>query len=274
MIAVSAVTATDPPAELLVPEDDVADPQLSIVIPALDEALTITDFVAWCREGMDAAGVRGEILIVDSSTDHTPRLAVAAGARVLRVPKRGLGRAYMDATPFIRGEWVLMGDADCTYDFRRLEPFVEAFRDGYEYVDGLALERLHRAGRDAEAASVPRHTGDDVDPEPAVLEPIHGHPLRDARDHPRRSGAHGSAVPVLGVRVGDRAQVRAHGPAHHRGAGALPEGQGRPAQPPQALGLALALVGGLDQPARDVRLRVGLLRAAPGARSAVPRSAC
>jgi glycosyltransferase involved in cell wall biosynthesis len=122
--------------ELLIPEDDVDDPQLSIVIPALNEQLTIVDFVAWCREGLKAAGVRGEILIVDSSTDETPQLAVAAGARVLRVPKRGLGRAYMDAIPYIRGEWVLMGDADCTYDFRALEPFVDAFRDGYEYVMG------------------------------------------------------------------------------------------------------------------------------------------
>jgi hypothetical protein len=136
VIDVSALRTDDPRAELLVPADDVDDPQLSIVIPALNEALTITDFVAWCREGLEAAGVRGEILIVDSSTDDTPQLAVAAGARVLRVPRRGLGRAYMDAIPFIRGKWVLMGDADCTYDFRRLKPFVEAFESGYEYVMG------------------------------------------------------------------------------------------------------------------------------------------
>src|SRR5206468_11460531 len=95
--------------ELLIPSQDVNEPQLSIVIPALNEQLTISDFVGWCREGLDAAGIRGEILIVDSSTDDTPRLAVAAGARVLRVPKRGLGRAYMDAIPYIRGQWVLMG---------------------------------------------------------------------------------------------------------------------------------------------------------------------
>jgi hypothetical protein len=122
--------------QLLVPEADVEDPEVSIVIPALNEALTISDFVAWCHEGLAAAGVRGEILIVDSSTDDTPELALVAGARVLRVPKRGLGRAYMDAIPYIRGKWVIMGDADCTYDFRRLKPFVERFREGYEYVMG------------------------------------------------------------------------------------------------------------------------------------------
>jgi glycosyltransferase involved in cell wall biosynthesis len=130
-------TATRPSdIELLIPPDDVDAPELSIVIPALDESLTIGDFVAWCREGLLAAGVCGEIVIVDSSTDDTPQIALEAGARVLRVPRRGLGRAYMDAIPYIRGQWVLMGDADCTYDFRRLAPFVERFREGYEYVMG------------------------------------------------------------------------------------------------------------------------------------------
>lgn len=140
-------------SELLIPDLDVAEPELSIVIPALNEELTITDFVAWCREGMETVGVRGEILIVDSSTDGTPELARAAGARVLRVPKRGLGRAYLDAIPYIRGRWVLMGDADCTYDFRRLGPFVERFQEGFEYVMGSrwkgsiepgAMPRLHQ----------------------------------------------------------------------------------------------------------------------------------
>lgn len=127
---------TDPEIHLLVPENDVADPELSIVVPALNEALTITEFVQWCHEGMAKAGVRGEIIIIDSSTDETPELAVAGGARVLRTPKRGLGRAYIDAIPMIRGKWVLMGDADCTYDFRELDVFVEGFRQGNDFVMG------------------------------------------------------------------------------------------------------------------------------------------
>ena len=129
-------TVVDPEVELLVPLHDVSEPELSIVIPALDEQLTIVDFVAWCHEGMAAAGIRGEILIVDSSTDDTAKLALEHGARVLRTPKRGLGRAYIDALPHIRGRYVLMGDADCTYDFRQLGPFVEAFRNGDEFVMG------------------------------------------------------------------------------------------------------------------------------------------
>ena len=126
----------DPDVELLHPATDVADPELSIVIPALNEELTIADFVAWCHAGMKAAGVVGEILIVDSGSDRTTELALAGGARVLRTPKRGLGRAYIDALPFVRGRYVLMGDCDCTYDFRELAPFVEKFRGGAEFVMG------------------------------------------------------------------------------------------------------------------------------------------
>jgi glycosyltransferase involved in cell wall biosynthesis len=121
---------------LRVPQDDVADPELSIVVPALDEEVTIGEFVAWCKEGLQKAGVVGEILIIDSSSDRTAEIALAAGARVLSTPKRGLGRAYIDALPFIRGRYVLMGDADCTYDFRELAPFVERMREGYEFVMG------------------------------------------------------------------------------------------------------------------------------------------
>jgi glycosyltransferase involved in cell wall biosynthesis len=122
--------------ELLLPANDVADPELSIVVPALNEELTIAEFVAWCRAGLAAAGVVGEILIVDSGSDRTTELALAGGARVLRAPRRGLGRAYIDALPFIRGRYVLMGDCDCTYDFRELAPFVDKFRGGAEFVMG------------------------------------------------------------------------------------------------------------------------------------------
>jgi glycosyltransferase involved in cell wall biosynthesis len=126
------------PAEtyLLLPTEDVDAPELSIVVPALNEELTISEFVAWCHAGLAKAGVVGEILIIDSSTDNTPQQAMACGARVLRTPKRGLGRAYIDAIPFIRGQYVLLGDADCTYDFRELAPFVERLRGGDEFVMG------------------------------------------------------------------------------------------------------------------------------------------
>jgi glycosyltransferase involved in cell wall biosynthesis len=127
-----------PPVEtqLLVPEHDVEAPVLSIVVPALNEQLTIADFIAWCREGLGSVDIPGEILIIDSSSDRTAEIALAAGARVLRTPKRGLGRAYLDALPFIRGKYVLMGDCDCTYDFRELGAFVAKFQAGAEFIMG------------------------------------------------------------------------------------------------------------------------------------------
>ena len=126
---------------------------LSIVVPSLNEEITAGEFVDWCKEGLERAGVRGQILIVDSSSDRTPKIVLAHGAEVLRTPKRGLGRAYIDAAKYIRGQWIVMGDADLTYDFRELRPFVEAFRNGAEFVMGSrfrgsiekgAMPGLHR----------------------------------------------------------------------------------------------------------------------------------
>jgi len=126
----------DPEVVLSLPADDVENPEVSIVIPALNEQLTIGDFIDWCKEGLKKAGAIGEILIIDSSTDRTKEIALERGARVLSTPKRGLGRAYIDSLPYIRGKYVLMGDCDCTYDFRELAPFVEKFRGGAEFVMG------------------------------------------------------------------------------------------------------------------------------------------
>jgi glycosyltransferase involved in cell wall biosynthesis len=143
---VTQVQAVSPGVSLLVPDEDIQE-------PALNEELTIEMFVAWCKQGLVEAGVAGEILVVDSSTDETATRACSAGARVLRTPRRGLGRAYKDAIPHIRGRYVLMGDADCTYDFRQLKPFVERLREGFEYVMGSrfrgsiepgAMPALHR----------------------------------------------------------------------------------------------------------------------------------
>lgn len=126
----------DEQPRLRIPDGDVTSPELSIVIPALNEEITIREFVRWCHEGLDEAGIVGEILIVDSSTDRTAEIALDEGARVLSSPSRGLGRAYIDAVPYVRGRYVLMGDADCTYDFRQLRPFVERFHEGFEFVMG------------------------------------------------------------------------------------------------------------------------------------------
>lgn len=142
--------------ELIIPESDVGkdqQPEVSIVVPALNEEITIGEFVDWCWEGLKRAGVSGEIIIVDSSSDDTPNIALAKGARVLRTPKKGLGQAYIDVIPSIRGRFIIMGDCDLTYDFREIKVFVDSFRAGKEFVMGSrfagsiesgAMPSLHR----------------------------------------------------------------------------------------------------------------------------------
>lgn len=126
---------------------------VSIVTPCLNEELTVGEFVDWCHEGLERAGVEGEVVIVDSSTDRSAEIAEERGARVLSVPKRGLGRAYIDAEPHLRGEWIIMGDCDLTYDFREIGPFVEQLTEGHEFVMGSrfrgyiepgAMPKLHQ----------------------------------------------------------------------------------------------------------------------------------
>jgi glycosyltransferase involved in cell wall biosynthesis len=140
--------------EHLLPESAGLDEvELSIVIPASNEEITVGEFMDWCKEGLERAGVVGQILIVDSSTDNTAKIVLERGGEVLHTPKRGVGRAYLDAIPYVRGKWILMGDADLTYDFRELAPFVEEFRKGAEFVMGSrfrgsiekgAMPKLHR----------------------------------------------------------------------------------------------------------------------------------
>jgi len=143
--------------ELFIPQNstkyDHELPEVSIVIPALNEKITIGEFVDWCWQGLSDAGVKGEIIIVDSSSDETPNIALSKGARVLRTPKRGLGQAYLDAIPYIRGEFIIMGDCDLTYDFREIKAFVDKYHEGSEFVMGSrfkgsiedgAMPALHR----------------------------------------------------------------------------------------------------------------------------------
>jgi glycosyltransferase involved in cell wall biosynthesis len=127
------------PAEgisLRIPDNDSANPKATILIPTLDEELTISQFIQWCHQGISRTGIDIEILIVDSSTDATPEIALELGARVLQVPKLGLGRAYIDAIPFVRGDYVILGDADLTYDFRRIDTFIRPLESGYDFAMG------------------------------------------------------------------------------------------------------------------------------------------
>jgi glycosyltransferase involved in cell wall biosynthesis len=137
--------------ELIVPGNDVIEPTVTVLVPVMNEEITIATFCQWCHEGFKRAGVIGEILLIDSSDDLTPEIALANGARVLRVPRNGIGRAYQDAIQHVRGEYVVLGDADCTYDFRDLGAFVSKLQEGFDLVMGTRFR-----GR-IERGSIPIH---------------------------------------------------------------------------------------------------------------------
>jgi glycosyltransferase involved in cell wall biosynthesis len=123
-------------------------------MPCLNEARTVAQCVTVARGFLRAHGIEGEVLVADNgSDDGSPKLAQDAGARVVHVPRRGYGAALMAGIETARGRFVIMGDADCSYDFSRLEHFVERLRAGAKLVMGNrfsggietgAMPRLHR----------------------------------------------------------------------------------------------------------------------------------
>ena len=111
--------------------------RVSIVMPCLNEAETVATCVTKARDWLSSAGIPGEILVVDNgSTDRSPELAAAAGAQVISEPKRGYGNAYLRGFAEARGEVIVMGDADDTYDFSRLDDLIRPLDDGYDLVVG------------------------------------------------------------------------------------------------------------------------------------------
>jgi glycosyltransferase involved in cell wall biosynthesis len=113
------------------------DLELTILMPCLDEAETIATCIDKARDYLDHSGVRGEILVADNgSTDGSPEIAARHGARVVRVDERGYGAALKAGISAAQGRFVIMGDADDSYDFSNLQPFVKKLRDGAELVVG------------------------------------------------------------------------------------------------------------------------------------------
>jgi glycosyltransferase involved in cell wall biosynthesis len=111
--------------------------ELSILMPCLNEAETIETCVRKARRFLDTYKVKGEIVIGDNgSTDGSQKLAEQAGARVVNVTARGYGAALYGGTLGARGRYVIMGDADDSYDFTALGPFLEKLREGYQLVMG------------------------------------------------------------------------------------------------------------------------------------------
>jgi glycosyltransferase involved in cell wall biosynthesis len=118
-------------------------PEVSVVMPCLNEARTLGRCIEQAQIGLRRAGVNGEIVIADNgSTDGSPEIALTHGGRLVSAPRRGYGSALQAGITAARGELVVMGDADESYDFTRLGPFLERLRTG----DDLVLGNRFRGG--------------------------------------------------------------------------------------------------------------------------------
>lgn len=111
--------------------------ELTILMPCLNEGRTVQQCVRSALGFLARQEIAGEVLVADNgSTDGSVELARAAGARVVHVVQRGYGAALMAGIDCARGDYVIMGDADCSYDFSRLDPYVERLRAGADLVMG------------------------------------------------------------------------------------------------------------------------------------------
>ena len=115
--------------------------EVSVVMPCLNEADTLATCIQKAQRAMETAGIVGEIVVADNgSSDDSVAIARAAGARVVPVADRGYGAALMGGITAARGRFVIMGDADDSYDFGELPKFVSRLREGDELVQGCRLE--------------------------------------------------------------------------------------------------------------------------------------
>lgn len=111
--------------------------ELTILMPCLNEAETLRACISKAQAWIEKNGVRAEILIADNgSRDGSPELAQSLGARVVSVTTRGYGAAIYHGTMAAQGRYVIMGDADDSYDFSALTPFLERLREGADLVMG------------------------------------------------------------------------------------------------------------------------------------------
>jgi glycosyltransferase involved in cell wall biosynthesis len=111
--------------------------QLTILMPCLNEAETIARCIEKANFWISNSGIEAEVLVADNgSTDGSQAIAKSLGAKVVPVAQKGYGAALFHGSMVAEGEWIIMGDSDDSYDFSRLDPFVEKLREGYDLVMG------------------------------------------------------------------------------------------------------------------------------------------
>lgn len=122
------------------------DKFVSVVLPSLNEELTVGKTIKRIKEAFQKYNIKGEILLIDaSSNDNTVQIAKSEGAEVHIVPKIGLGYQYSRSIEFIKGDYVIMGDSDGTYDFMEMDKFINKLDEGYDFVMGTRLQgNIHK----------------------------------------------------------------------------------------------------------------------------------
>lgn len=126
---------------LPVASDDQVTLELSVVIPCLNEAGTIQHVLETAQRVITEHHISAEIVVADNgSTDGSQATAASLGARVVPVTRRGYGSALMAGIEASRGKYVIMGDADASYDFSEIPRFLDKLREGYDLVQGCRFE--------------------------------------------------------------------------------------------------------------------------------------
>jgi glycosyltransferase involved in cell wall biosynthesis len=124
--------------------DEVAEKLVSVIIPCLDEAENIQQCVRSAWDAMARAGIAGEVIVADNgSDDGSAELAEIAGAHVVHEARRGYGSAYIAGFRAARGTYIVMADADLTYDFNEIPAFLAQLQDGADMVIGDRMKNIH-----------------------------------------------------------------------------------------------------------------------------------
>ncbi len=127
-------------------EAQIRDVEVSVVIPCLNEAETIQTCISKALSSFEKMGIEGEVVVADNgSTDGSQDLAEEAGALVVHESRKGYGSAYMAGFAAARGDYIVMGDGDDTYDFEEVGRFVQPLQDGADMVMGTRLKgKIHK----------------------------------------------------------------------------------------------------------------------------------
>ncbi|HUT38459.1 MAG TPA: glycosyltransferase family 2 protein [Methanoregula sp.] len=119
---------------------------VSVIIPSLDEERTIGECITKIQKVFHDNAINGEIIVADSSTDRTREIAASLGAKVVNVEKSGYGNAYLTAFRYAKGQYIVMGDADNTYDFYEIPKLIEPLKHGADFVIGSRFKGTMRPG--------------------------------------------------------------------------------------------------------------------------------